>query len=163
MNIFGVGGWELLFVVLIAMIVLGPERVAKHMFTLGRWTRKMMVVYNQARAALRDELAGIDDGETLESFKQVRDDLQDVRRSINPRAIASDLNQSVRESVADINQSIANVQDENNILPPAPNAAPVAPPIQNNSIAPPPPAPSKPVEHNAWLPSADPDASTDTA
>lgn len=158
MNIFGVGGWELVFVIIIAMVVMGPERVAKHMFTLGRWTRRMMVIYNQARAALRDELMSIDDGETLEGLKQVRDDIQDLRTSVNPRQIASDLNQEVRSTMNSVEQAVQDVADEaNNILPPKP----VAPP--SNSIAPPPPTPAvqkKAAQHDAWLPQS-PDTPAD--
>ncbi len=149
MNIFGVGGWELVFVIIIAMVVMGPERVAKHMFTLGRWTRRMMVIYNQARAALRDELLSIDDGETLEGLKQVRDDIQDLRTSINPRQIATDLNQEVRQTMNSVEQAVQTAADETNILPPTPAVPP------SNSIAPPPPAPTvqkKAAQHDAWLP-----------
>lgn len=42
MNILGVGPLELLFIIIIALIVLGPKDIGKAGLTIGRWLRRLM-------------------------------------------------------------------------------------------------------------------------
>ena len=56
MNIFGVGGWELILVGILAILVFGPERMARYAFQFGRWTRKFSVIWQESIGTLRSQL-----------------------------------------------------------------------------------------------------------
>ncbi len=60
-RIFGVGGAEALFVLLIALLVLGPLRMARAAYTLGRWMRRLSLYSKELLAGLRQELDALDD------------------------------------------------------------------------------------------------------
>lgn len=42
MNILGVGPLELIFIIIIALIILGPKDIGKAGLTIGRWLRRVM-------------------------------------------------------------------------------------------------------------------------
>ena len=46
MEVFGIGPLEIALVVLIAFIVLGPERIPEVMRQLGTWTRQLREMVN---------------------------------------------------------------------------------------------------------------------
>ncbi len=56
MNLFGVGGWELILVGILAILVFGPERMARYAFQFGRWMRKFSVICRDSVGTLRDQL-----------------------------------------------------------------------------------------------------------
>ena len=58
---FGVGGAEALLVLLIALLALGPLRMAWAACTLGRWMRRLSLHSKELLAGLRQELAALDD------------------------------------------------------------------------------------------------------
>lgn len=62
MNIFGVGGWELLLIITIALIVAGPKRIAVWMYMLGQFAGKLQNVWSEFAQTLQAEMddAGID-------------------------------------------------------------------------------------------------------
>lgn len=62
MEIFGVGGFEIALVIVIALIVAGPARMAVWMRTLGQWVAKMRQMWSVTAAQLQRELddAGVD-------------------------------------------------------------------------------------------------------
>lgn len=62
MNGFGgIGGWELLLVAVIAMLVLGPEHMVKHAYRLGRWSRNLSRYWQEGTAAFREQLKDIEE------------------------------------------------------------------------------------------------------
>jgi Sec-independent protein translocase protein TatA len=70
MNGFGgIGGWEVVLVTVIAILVLGPERMIEYAFRAGRFVRKMSIYWQEGAAAFREEVKNIE--ETVES--DVRD------------------------------------------------------------------------------------------
>jgi len=56
MNLFGVGGWELILAGILAILVFGPERMARYAFQFGRWMRKFSVIWRESVGTLRDQL-----------------------------------------------------------------------------------------------------------
>jgi len=56
MDIFGVGGWELALVVVLAVVIFGPERIARHAYQVGRWARQFSAIWQEATTALREQL-----------------------------------------------------------------------------------------------------------
>ena len=62
MNGFGgIGGWELLLIAVIAILVLGPERMIHYAFRAGRLVRKMSVYWQEGAAAFRAEVHNIEE------------------------------------------------------------------------------------------------------
>ena len=59
-GIGGIGGWELLLVAVIAMLVLGPEHMVKHAYRFGRWARKFSGYWQEAVGAFREQLKDIE-------------------------------------------------------------------------------------------------------
>ena len=62
MEIFGIGGFEVALVIIIALVVAGPGRMAVWARTLGRWVSKMRQLWGITAAQLQRELddAGVD-------------------------------------------------------------------------------------------------------
>jgi Sec-independent protein translocase protein TatA len=62
MNIFGIGEWELLLIVLIMLIVAGPKRMIQWAYVLGKYTAQMQVMFKNTMQALQKEVnaAGVD-------------------------------------------------------------------------------------------------------
>ena len=73
MDIFGIGGWELLLIAIIAMVVLGPERMLKNSFEAGRWLRKLSAYSRDALAMLEAQAREIDDGSLVDATKSISD------------------------------------------------------------------------------------------
>ena len=62
MNFFGIGGMELLLILLIAIIVAGPRRMITWAYELGRWLAKAQKIWAESARMMQQELdeAGID-------------------------------------------------------------------------------------------------------
>lgn len=69
MDIFGVGGNELLVVALLAAILLGPERLAKVARELGKLIRNVKAYFSSLNDELKSELDILDD------LKKIKDDI----------------------------------------------------------------------------------------
>ncbi len=77
MNFFGVGPFELALVAIIAVIVLGPERIPTVAVQLARAVRYMRGYASDATADIRKELE-----ELTKEYDEVRKELQGFRQSI---------------------------------------------------------------------------------
>ena len=62
MNFLGVGGTELLLILLIALIVAGPRRLIAWSYQLGRWLARVQRLWAESARMLQRELddAGVD-------------------------------------------------------------------------------------------------------
>jgi sec-independent protein translocase protein TatB len=69
MDIFGIGGNELLVILVLAGVVLGPERLARSARELGRFVRNVKNYFNSLSDELKSEL------EVLDEIKKAKDDL----------------------------------------------------------------------------------------
>jgi len=142
MEILGVGIWEFFLVLLIALIVMGPENMVKTGRAIGRFIRT--VVKSPMWAEMMDtsreirELptrivreAGID--ETMEELKQETEAIsKDISAEMN--ATAGDLNQTLKEAAVDAALPVNPLTGE-----PVPGVAPVqaasSPPVGAASTA----------------------------
>ncbi|GIV98338.1 MAG: sec-independent protein translocase protein TatB [Herpetosiphonaceae bacterium] len=86
MTIFGIGPFELLIILIIALIVVGPERLPELMQMAGSWVRRMRRMVESMRSQARAELG--DDYDYIQ--QQVR-----VLRDLNPRRHIQDLASSL--------------------------------------------------------------------
>jgi Tat protein translocase TatB subunit len=70
MDIFGIGSNELLLIMLLAAVVLGPERLARVAREAGKLVRNMRAYFGSLNDELKNEL-------------DVLDDLRDMKHEIN--------------------------------------------------------------------------------
>lgn len=115
MNIFGVGGWEFALIIIIALIVLGPERLVKYAYQIGRSLRKMTVIYREAADTLKAQL---EQEMPLEELKQVAEDVQEFRRAATEiRKSFTQAGKTLSGTLADIDVDL-NAPEEPAIHPP---------------------------------------------
>ena len=85
MNGFGgIGGWELLLVAVIAMLVLGPEHMVQHAYRIGRWARKLSRYWQEGVTAFREQVKDIEgeavgDRAELSALSELKDLATEIR------------------------------------------------------------------------------------
>ena len=119
---FGISSGELFFIAIIALIVLGPERLPKVTRMAGMWVRRARTQWNSVKDELERELAA-----------------EELKRSLHDAQSAlQDTEQRIRDSGAEVRREFeqmrASVQE-----PDGSSAAPTAASEE-------PPPPSKPQE-----------------
>ncbi len=77
-NLFNIGFGELLFIMVLAGLVLGPQRIRQIARLLGEWTAKLQNISRQFRNQLNSELDAAD----REDLKGAMDDIKDLRRQV---------------------------------------------------------------------------------
>ncbi|HET7687065.1 MAG TPA: Sec-independent protein translocase protein TatB [Candidatus Macondimonas sp.] len=96
---FDIGFWELVLVFVIALVVLGPERLPGAARQVGLWVRRIRGMAQVAQQELERELKiselrqQLHDNPDLKTLQSVREDLQRLRRlpaqSIQPPSSSS--------------------------------------------------------------------------
>lgn len=69
MDIFGIGGNEFLLIILLAAIVLGPERLVRSAREIGRFIKNVKVYFASLSSELKAEL------DILDEMEKVKKDL----------------------------------------------------------------------------------------
>ena len=87
MEIFGIGAQELFFIVLIAIIVLGPKDMQKAGKTVGRWLNRVMRsdgwrAFQRASKEIRSLPTNLMREANMEELQEMG---QEIRNSIDPR------------------------------------------------------------------------------
>ena len=77
MDILGYGGAEILVILLLAGIVLGPERMARAGRELGKLVRNVKAYLNSLTAEMKSEL------DILDEIKEVKKEVEKPIRDIN--------------------------------------------------------------------------------
>lgn len=83
---FDIGFWELVLVFVIALVVLGPERLPAAARQVGLWVRRIRGLAHVAQQELERELKiselrqQLQDNPDLKTLQSVREDLQRLRR-----------------------------------------------------------------------------------
>ncbi len=67
MDIFGIGGNELIVIILLAAIILGPERLARSAREIGKFIKNVKAYFTSLSSELKAELDVLDD---LENIRQ---------------------------------------------------------------------------------------------
>jgi sec-independent protein translocase protein TatB len=85
MDFLGVGPLELLFIIVIALIVLGPRDLAKHARTVGRFLNRLYKsetwkAMSDASRSLRTLPNRLAREAALEELQEVREDLEETRK-----------------------------------------------------------------------------------
>ncbi len=69
MDIFGIGGNELIVIILLAAIVLGPERLARSAREIGKFIKNVKAYFSSLSSELKSEL------DVLDNLEKVKKDL----------------------------------------------------------------------------------------
>ncbi len=114
-NIFGIGAPELILILLIAGIVMGPERIGRAARWLGKTTAQLQAVSRGFVRQLNAELDGVDPGGDL---RGARDEVQELRRQIAElrNELLNSADSSIRETRAILDDTRREV--EQTIAPP---------------------------------------------
>ncbi len=94
MNFFGIGAFELALVAVVAVIVLGPERIPGVAIQLARAVKYMRGYANDATADIRKELQ-----ELTKEYDEVRQELTEFRQSVRKdvESVAGEVGKAVRQ------------------------------------------------------------------
>ena len=112
-SFFGIGAPELVLILIIAGLVMGPERIARSARWLGRTTAQLQ---NISRGFIRQLNAELDDEKG--ELKGAWDDMQDLRRQIDE--LKGELSAVTGGAVKDANKMLADTKRdvERTIAPP---------------------------------------------
>lgn len=107
-SFFGIGFPELLLILIVAGIVMGPERIGQTARWLGRTTAQLQKISRGFIRQLNNELDSSGDGqalkETMQELQQLRKELTDLRGEVT--LTTRQATESGRQAFADINNSI---------------------------------------------------------
>ncbi len=134
-SFFGIGTPELLVILILAGIVMGPQRIAQFARWLGKTTATLQTISRGFAMQLKQELESIDEGgemkDMLAEMRSLQKEVSNLRQQVNETAAAAvaETKKSVEESKDIVNQSIQppNLGEE-------PAAEPAKPPV--NGAAP---------------------------
>ncbi|MBK8433017.1 MAG: twin-arginine translocase TatA/TatE family subunit [Chloroflexi bacterium] len=108
-SFFGIGSMELVVILIIAGIVMGPERIAQAAKWLGKTTAYFQSVSRGFALQLRNELDTIDEkGDLREALKEMQNmqkEVQSLRREV--RGMGKELQGVGSEAEAAVQNSIA--------------------------------------------------------
>ena len=131
-NIFGIGLPEFVLILVIAGMVMGPERIARSARSLGLLTARLQTISRSFFRQLNAELDSVDqDGQiksTVEELNLLRRQVADLRNEVFSLAsgAASESKQAVREIKSEM---------KNSILPPGLNLGAENPPATSGTTA----------------------------
>ena len=69
MDIFGIGGNELIVIILLAAIILGPERLARSAREIGKFVKNVKSYFTSLSGELKEEL------DILDQMEKVKKDI----------------------------------------------------------------------------------------
>lgn len=111
-SIFNIGGPELLMILLLAGIVMGPKRIQVVAHWLGRMTAQLQAISRGFARQLNAELAAVDEGGELkgsfDEIQELRRQLNDLKKEITSVAISpvNEVKSTVDETREMVNHSI---------------------------------------------------------
>ena len=107
-SFFGIGFSELILILIVAGIVMGPERIGQAARWLGRTTAQLQKISRGFVRQLNQELDNSSDGqaikETMQELQQLRRELTDLRGEVSRTTDEATL--SGRKAVEEIQNSI---------------------------------------------------------
>lgn len=129
-SFFGIGFPELVLILIVAGVVMGPERIGHAARWLGRTTAQLQKISRGFVRQLNQELDSSGDGqaikETMQELQQLRKELTDLRGEVN---------QTTREATRSGQKAVEDIQ--NSIKPPnmKPPTFPVPPKDEGQAAA----------------------------
>ena len=100
---FDIGFWELIILGLVALLVVGPERLPKLAYTAGKWLSKGRIMLNTVKDEINKEIKA-------EELKQV---LEEQKKSLNPlEEVIEETSDALRELKSDTEAALGSVNKE---------------------------------------------------
>lgn len=100
MEFLGIGYQELLLVLVLLLVVVGPERLPTMAYQIGRAVRTMQGYARAVRDEFKDEIDYLD-----EQYKTVKGQVDDVQRTM--RTENAKLNSELREVTSSVESTVA--------------------------------------------------------
>lgn len=102
-SFFGIGLPELIIILILAGIILGPQRIRQVAYTIGRITAQMQRVSRQFMRQLNAELDGLEDDSvraTMNDMRELQKEVEALRRELSqvPKSISSEGKGLVKEA-----------------------------------------------------------------
>lgn len=98
---FDIGFSEIFVIAIVALLVLGPERLPRAARFTGLWVRRARAQWYSVKAELESELA---DDELKRSLARTRDELRDLGNELQTRG--RELQDDLRREGEDIEQAV---------------------------------------------------------
>lgn len=105
---FDIGFWELSLIAVVALLVIGPERLPKVARTAGLWVGKARSIVNSVKADIDREIAAEELKKTLEQQAK-SSGLHDIIEET--RSIGEETRQSLAEAEQQLNDTPTSVSD----------------------------------------------------
>ena len=103
MNIFGINGGELIVLIVLALLLLGPEKIPEYLRTLREWIHKARLLAEGAKEQFKEE--------TGTDFDEVDWQKYDPRQYDPRRVIREALSEPIDELEASLQDAKTTVQD----------------------------------------------------
>ena len=96
---FDIGFWELMLIGLVALVVVGPERLPKLAYTAGKWLGKGRSMLNAVKSEIDKEIKAEELKQILEKQKKQLNPLGEVieETASSMRELKNEVGNSVRE------------------------------------------------------------------
>ena len=99
---FDVGFWEIAIIALIALIILGPERLPRAARTIGLWVGKARRTLSEVKRDIDREL----DASELKDIKNIKDDFKDTKN------IFEDAASTLNETASTLNETASTLNEK---------------------------------------------------
>lgn len=111
MNVFGIGGWELILILVIMLIVAGPKRMAQWAYVIGQWSAKLQYMWRDMMRSIQVELdeAGIKDVRLPENMPTRENMGKWVNDAIKP------MTEPLQETIDDVNKEMKEIQRDSRV------------------------------------------------
>ncbi len=110
MEFLGIGYQELLLVLVLLLVVVGPERLPQMAYQIGRAVRQMQMYARAVRDEFRDEIDYLD-----EQYRTIRGEVDLAQRTI--REEQAKLNSGLREVNATLEQASSELALDDKVVP----------------------------------------------
>ncbi|RMG96750.1 MAG: hypothetical protein D6706_09710 [Chloroflexi bacterium] len=123
-SIFGIGPSELILILLIAGIVMGPQRIAEIARWLGKITAQLQAISRDFMRQLNAELAATESSadlkEALADIQQLQKQVQDLKKELAnvPLGTVGETNKVLADAQADLRQTLRNLSAPENSAQP---------------------------------------------
>jgi len=129
---FDIGFWELLIIAVVALLVVGPERLPGLARTAGVWVGKVRRFVNSVKADIDREVRTEELQKLLNKQNEFRKDIYDIvedtKRSVEETRKSVEATQkSVEGSVAQLEQAESDPQSTTPSSPDTPDTSPAEP------------------------------------
>ena len=122
MEFLNIGGGELIVIVLLAIILFGPEDILKIMRTIGGYVRKLQQMWTQVSSGLKGEFDDdIIPEEIKETIRETRESVTEVQRTLtevtavakadldNTLTTVSEIKASVESDIEDTKSTVTDI------------------------------------------------------